>query len=154
MEDRPLGHGRYHRPAVEPPADDGAGAGTSPPPAIAMGLVALLIIVVGAIVAWLVPVASIVLVWPILFFIPGWVVIRRVVPDLPMPGAVGAAIVTSVYVSAHLVNVVARLTGFGREAVIVSAALLLAASLVVATLRHRWLAPLATADARRAHGAR
>ena len=30
--------------------------------------------------------------------------------DLPMPGAVGAAIVTSVYASAHLVNVVARVT--------------------------------------------
>ena len=29
-------------------------------------------------------------------------------PDLPAPGAVGAAIVTSVYLSAHLVNVVAR----------------------------------------------
>ncbi len=107
-----------------------------------MGLVTFLIIVVGAIVAWLVPAASIVLVWPILFFVPGWVVIRRVVPDLPMPGAVGAAIVTSVYVSAHLVNVVARLTGFGREAIILSAVLLVMASIVLATLQHRWLAPL------------
>ena len=85
MQDGPLGHGRYHRPAVEPPADDGAGAGTSPPSAIAIGVVALLILG-GAIVAWLVPLASVVLVWPILFFVPGWVVIRRVVPDLPMPG--------------------------------------------------------------------
>ena len=126
---------------MEPPADDGAGAGTRPPSAIAIGAVALLIIV-GAVVAWLVPASAIVLVWPILFFVPGWVVIRRVVPDLPMPGAVGAAIVTSVYVSAHLVNVVARVTGFGREAIILSAVLLVAASMVVATVRHRWLAPL------------
>ena len=43
-----------------------------------------------------VPLTAVVLVWPILFFVPGWVVIRRVVPDLPLPGAVGAAFVTSV----------------------------------------------------------
>jgi len=126
---------------VEPPADDGAGAGTRPPSAIAIGVVSLLI-VVGAVVAWLIPAASIVLVWPVLFFIPGWIVVRRVVPDLPMTGAVGAAIVTSVYLSAHLVNVVARAMGFGREAVILSAVVLAAASIVVAGIRHRWLAPL------------
>ena len=73
---------------------------------------------------------------------PGWVVVRRVVPDLPVPGAIGAAIVTSVYVSAHLVNVVARVTGFGRAAVIVSAVILALASVVVAQIRHRWLTPL------------
>ena len=70
------------------------------------------------------PPTAVVLVWPILFFVPGWVVIRRVVPDLPLPGAVGAAFVTSVYVSAHLVNVVARVGGFGRGSIIVSAVLL------------------------------
>ena len=50
-----------------------------------------------------------------------------------MPGAVGAAIVTSIYLSAHLVNVVARVGGFGREAIIVSAVLLAVATLVVAS---------------------
>ena len=94
-------------------------------------------------VAWLVPTTAIVLVWPVLFFVPGWVVIRRVVPDLPLPGAVGAAFVTSVYVSAHLVNVVARVGGFGRGSIVVSALLLALGSLVVIGLRHRWLAPLA-----------
>ena len=126
---------------MEPPADDGAGAGTSPPSAIAVGVVALLILG-GALVAWLVPLASVVLVWPILFFVPGWVVVRRVVPDLPRPGAVGAAVVISVYASAHLVNLVARPTGFGREAIIISAILLATAALIVALVRHRWLAPL------------
>jgi hypothetical protein len=69
-------------------------------------------------------------------------VIRRVVPDLPAPGAVGAAIVTSVYVSAHLVNVVARVGGFGRGSIIASAVLLVLATLALTRIRHRWLAPL------------
>ena len=101
------------------------------------------VILAAAWIAWLVPPTAVVLVWPVLFFIPGWVVIRRVVPDLPLPGAVGAAFVTSVYVSAHLVNVVARVGGFGRGSIIVSALLLALGSLVVIGLRHRWLAPLA-----------
>ena len=78
----------------------GAGAGQTV--AILFG------IAVAALVAWVVPLSAVILIWPVLFFVPGWVVIRRVVPDLPVPGAVGAAIVTSVYASAHLVNVVAR----------------------------------------------
>ena len=41
--------------------------------------------------------AAVVLVWPILFFVPGWVVVRRVAPNLPAPGAVGVAIVTSTF---------------------------------------------------------
>ena len=92
--------------------------------------------------AWAVPITSVVLVWPILFFVPGWVVIRRVVPGLPNPASVGAAIVISVYVSAHLVNVVARLGSFGRESIIVSAVLLALATLGLLRVRHRWLAPL------------
>ncbi|MFL5714655.1 MAG: hypothetical protein ACJ769_08350 [Chloroflexota bacterium] len=126
---------------MEPPADEAAGAGTSPPTAIGIGVAALLI-VGGAIVAWFLPLTSIVLIWPILFFVPGWVVVRRVVPNIRMSAAVGAAVVTSTYASAHLVNVVARFTGFGREAIIVSAVLLAAAGLLVVCLRHRWLAPL------------
>ena len=92
VQDRSRGHARYHRPAVEPPVDD---AGAEPPltgaerlsavdwpsPATAAGV--LIAIAVGAAVAFAVPLSAIVLVWPILFFVPGWVVIRRVVPDLP-----------------------------------------------------------------------
>ena len=66
---------------------------------------------------------------------------RRVAPDLPIPGAVGVAIVSSVYLSAHLVDVVARLTGFGPSAVIGSVLLLAVATVVVARVEHRWLAP-------------
>ncbi len=121
MEDRSRGHARYHRPAVEPPADEptaragpDASASVPPPPNLSTIVAAVAVILAAAWIAWLVPLTAVVLVWPILFFVPGWVVIRRVVPDLPLPGAVGAAFVTSVYVSAHLVNVVARVGGFGR----------------------------------------
>jgi hypothetical protein len=151
VEDRSRGHARYHRPAVEPPARNGATesmlpaadteAGLSPPATRATAVI-LVAIGVGALVAWALPLTAIVLVWPILFFVPGWVVIRRVVPDLPNPGAVGAAIVTSTFVSAHLVNVVATIDGFGRASIIVSAALLALATLFVARIQHRWLAPL------------
>ena len=143
---------------MEPPAERDAGArrgatiergndteppssGTVSPSARATGAVVLAILA-GALLAWAVPMTAIVLVWPILFFVPGWVVIRRVVPDLPMPGAVGAAVVTSVYVSAHLVNLVARVGGFGRGSTVVSTVLLAVAALIVARIRHRWLAPL------------
>ena len=113
-----------------------------PPPSPRALVAAAAAILAASLIAWLVPLTAVVLVWPILFFVPGWVVIRRVVPDLPLPGAVGAAFVTSVYVSAHLVNVVARVGGFGRGSIIVSAALLALGCLVVVALRHRWLAPL------------
>ena len=156
VQDRSRGHRRYHRPAVEPPARIGGAEPVTPdaaepsPPALDAGRLAgrhrswlnlaiLAAIGAGALVAWALPLSAVVLVWPILFFVPGWVVIRRVVPNLGNPGAVGAAIVTSTYVSAHLVNVVARVGGFGREAIIVSAVLLAVATLVVAQLRHRWL---------------
>ena len=41
-----------------------------------------------------------------------------------MPGAVGVAVVASVYLSAHLVDVVARVGGFGRPAILVAAVLI------------------------------
>lgn len=82
------------------------------------------------------------LIWPFLFIVPGWVVVRRVAPDLPTPATVGVAVIASIYGSAHLVDVVARITGFGFAAVAISAALLAAGSMAVAVVRHRWLAPL------------
>ncbi len=117
----------------------------TPPAATAtrgFALAVVAAVLVAALIAWAIPISAVVLIWPILFFVPGWVVIRRVVPDLPTPGAVGGAIVTSAYVSAHLVDVVARVTGFGRESVIVSAAGLALASIAIARIDHRWLEPI------------
>ena len=128
---------------MDPPADTAAasGAGIEPLPGRAV-LALVLAIVIGGALAWAVPLSAVVLIWPLLFFVPGWVVVRRVAPDLPAPGAVGVALVASAYGSAHLVNVVARVGGFGRGSIILSAIVLTLACVVFARVRHRWLAPL------------
>ena len=128
---------------MEPPADTAAasGAGIDPLPGRAV-LALVLAIVIGGALAWAVPLSAVVLIWPLLFFVPGWVVVRRVAPDLPAPGAVGVALVASAYASAHLVNVAARVGGFGRGSIILSAIVLTLACVVFARVRHRWLAPL------------
>jgi hypothetical protein len=123
---------------VEPPSAGDAAVTTSAP--VIGGL--LLAIPVGGLIAWALPITSVVLIWPILFFIPGWVVVRRVAPGLPAPGAIGTAIVTSVYVSAHLVNVIARVDGFGRASIVLSAVLLALGAVFFAILPFQWLAPL------------
>ncbi len=84
----------------------------------------------------------ILVVGPFLFFVPGWVLVRRVAPGLPVPGQIGVAIVASVYASAHLVDVVARIVGFGLPAVLISVAILAAASAILAVARLDVLAPL------------
>ncbi len=93
-------------------------------------------------VAWAVPITSLALVWPILFAVPGWFLVRRVAPDLPAPGQAGVAIVASVYLSAHLVDITARAIGFNRPAIIIASLLLVAATAALAWTRHPWLSPV------------
>jgi hypothetical protein len=97
---------------------------------------------VGVALAWTMPIFAVVLIWPWLLAIPGWVVVRRVAPSLPRPGAVGVAIVTSTYLSAHLVDLVSRVDGFDRVAALVATLLLAMGTVVFARIRHPWLAPL------------
>ena len=83
-----------------------------------------------------------VLAWPFLFVLPGWLLVSRAAPALGAPGRLAVGVVASIYVSAHLVNVVATVTGgFGCDAVLVSIFLLAAASYVLATAPLPWLAP-------------
>ena len=117
----PIGGAEHVTPdAVEPAAPGVDSEAPADPPSLALDLAIVAAIAVGALVTWAVPLSAVVLVWPILFFVPGWVLVRRVVPDLGNPATVGAAIVTSTYLSAHLVDVVARVGGFGRESIIVN----------------------------------
>ncbi len=96
----------------------------------------------GAVVlAWVIPLTAIAIAWPFLFAVPGWWLVSRVAPNLPPPGRVGLAVVTSVFVSAHLVNVVSVVAGFGRVSILVAVVLLAAATAGLATLRLPWLAP-------------
>ncbi len=113
------------------------------------GIAGLLVGLAGATaLVWLVPPVAFLLVWPILFALPGWVIVARVAPRLPTPGQVGIALVASAYLSAHLVNVVARLGGFGLPAVMVSTLLLACGTVVFGRARYQHLAPLRGTSAR------
>jgi hypothetical protein len=123
---------------VQQPADDRFGID----PLSSTQIIALILGLTSALgLVWSAPLLAIPLGWPWLFFVPGWVVVRRVAPDLPRPGQVGVAVVTSTYVSAHFVAVIASVGGFGRAAVLVSVVLLALGTVVIARIRHRWLAP-------------
>jgi len=95
----------------------------------------------AAVLTWVLPLTSIAIAWPFLFAIPGWWLVSRVAPNLPPPGRVGLAVVTSVFVSAHLVNVVSLVAGFGRLSILVVVAILAIATAVLAIARLPWLAP-------------
>ena len=97
--------------------------------------------------AWLVPPLAVVVVWPLLFVLPGWVVVSWLTPRLAAPGRLGLAIVGSIALSAHLVFWVSVVIGalgdghgYGRPAIFVAAALL-ALPVVVAPARGGWPSP-------------
>jgi len=106
---------------------------STPVIALILGLTA------GLLLAWSVPILAVVLVWPWLFAVPGYVLVRRVAPEIPRPGIIGIGIVASTYLSAHLVELVSLLGGFGRIAVLVSVALLVLATVLLTRIRHAWL---------------
>jgi len=123
---------------VQSPVDDRSGFDPLPS---TPALVLILGVTGGVVLAWSVPILAVVLVWPWLFAVPGWVLVRRIAPNLPRPGIVGVGIVASTYLSAHLVELVSRVDGFGRIAVVVAAGLLVLGTVALTRIRHPWLAP-------------
>ncbi|HEX6867241.1 MAG TPA: hypothetical protein VF119_00475, partial [Candidatus Limnocylindrales bacterium] len=104
---------------------------------------AFALLLIGAIAAaWFVPLLAIPLIWPWLFAIPGIVIVRRVAPDLPRPGVIGAGLVTSTYLAAHATEVVARAVGFDRLAILIAVSALAIATVLIARFDHPWLAPV------------
>ena len=128
---------------MQSPADDRSGFDQIPS---TPALVLILGLAGGLVLSWSVPILAVVLVWPWLFAVPGWVLVRRVAPDLPRPGIVGVGIAASTYLSAHLVGLVSGLDGFGRVAVLVAAGLLVLGTVVLSRIRHPWLAPWSFPD--------
>jgi hypothetical protein len=111
------------------------------PPALAGALLAA---------AWLVPPLAIVVVWPLLFLAPGWLLMAWTRPRISATGRLGAAVVLSVAISAHLCYWISLLIGYRRETVFALAALLAVPPVIV--LARHGLGPIATeaAAARRA----
>ncbi|HEV3123362.1 MAG TPA: DUF2298 domain-containing protein [Candidatus Dormibacteraeota bacterium] len=88
---------------------------------------------------------AVVLVWPLLFAVPGWWLAARALPSVSPVGRCGLAVLISVFFSAHLVNALARTgMGFGVPVIIVSAAVLAVSTWLLATQE----VPLLAAPAR------
>ena len=92
--------------------------------------------VAGALaVAWFVPFAAAMVVWPLLFVVPGWGVVAALQPRIDTAGRIGLAIVGSVAISTHLVYWMSHLAGgYGREVVFVAAAILAAPIPIAASM--------------------
>jgi hypothetical protein len=87
------------------------------------------------------PPIGLLVVWPFLFILPGWLVIARVGPWISPVGRLGLGIALSVVLATHLVNAVGLLAGrFDRDIALVATWLLVAASLILATLPIQGLA--------------
>jgi hypothetical protein len=92
---------------------------------VAAGGVGSLAVAAALVGAWLIPPLAVLLVWPLLFMVPGWAVIGWARPRMAATGRLGLAIVLSVALSAHLVYWQALATGgYRRETIFVVAALL------------------------------
>ncbi len=91
-----------------------------------------LLAVSGALgVAWLVPLASAVVVWPMLLVVPGWGLLAAVQPRIDAAGRLGLAVVCSVAISTHLVYWVSHLAGGYTRLTVFAVAGLLAAPIVI-----------------------
>ena len=118
--------------------------------------VALLAAGGALVVAWLVPPAAPLLVWPLLLFLPGWSITAMLRPRIDAAGRIGLAVVGSVALSTHLVFWLSHLAGGYHRGVVFAAAGLLAVPVLVmawqgrgpglATVHRAW-AELAVAGA-------
>ncbi|HSW41679.1 MAG TPA: hypothetical protein VLM76_04135 [Patescibacteria group bacterium] len=99
--------------------------------------------IVGALaLAWVFPSVAVVVTWPFIFIVPGWLLVVRAVPRLGVAGRLGVGIVASTFAAAHLANVAGLVAGdFDRPVAFAVAGLLAVASLVLAVAPLPGLAP-------------
>jgi hypothetical protein len=98
-------------------------------------------IAIGVGLVLLIPPLGPLLAWPWLFMVPGTLLVSRAVPGLTPPGKVGAGIVASVLLSAHLTYLLSLVAGFGRLSVLIAVGLLAFLSWVLATRSLAFLSP-------------
>jgi hypothetical protein len=95
--------------------------------------VALLVAFVAALLlAWLLPPLAVIVVWPILLVVPGWVAISAIPSRIDAAGRLGLAIVLTVAVSTHLVHWLSHLAGGYSRGVVFAVAGLLGLAVPVA----------------------
>jgi hypothetical protein len=85
--------------------------------------------------AWIVPSVAVVVVWPILVFVPGWLLVAGLQSRIDAAGRLGLAVVLTVAVSTHLVHWLSHLSGGYSRAVVFGVVGLLALSVPIALLR-------------------
>ena len=101
--------------SAAPPNPIPAGARLAPVAAVVAA------VLLGLAAAWAVPILSVLVVWPLLFVVPGWGLLAAARPRIAGTGRLGLAIVLSVAVSAHLVYWLAVATGGYRRETIAAA---------------------------------
>ena len=75
--------------------------------------------------AWALPALAMIVVWPLLFLVPGWAIVAWARPRIGSTGRLGLAIILSVTASAHLVYWLSLAAGgYGRETIFAAAAIL------------------------------
>ncbi len=88
-------------------------------------LLASVALVAALVVAWFLPPLAVILVWPILLVVPGWLALAGLRSRIDAAGRLGLAVVLTVAVSTHLVHWLSHLAGgYGRGVVFVVAAVL------------------------------
>ena len=86
-------------------------------------IVAAALIAADLAAAWFVPALAMVVVWPLLFVVPGWAIVGWLRPRISATGRLGVAIMLSVAISAHLVYWLSVASGgYRRESIFAAAA--------------------------------
>ena len=102
---------------------------------IFMGVAATVAVIALLVVAWLQPPLAMIVVWPLLFVVPGWAIVAWARPRIGSTGRLGLAVVLSVAISAHLVYWLSLASGGYRRETIFAAAVLLALPIPLAAFR-------------------
>ncbi|MEX0709888.1 MAG: hypothetical protein WD116_01645 [Chloroflexota bacterium] len=108
--------------------------GQPAPLAVAASVAVAIALALALIAAWLAPAMAILIVWPLLFVVPGWAVVSWVRPRIAATGRLGLAIILSVALSTHLVYWLSLATSGYRRETIFAVAVALAAPVPIAVL--------------------
>jgi hypothetical protein len=114
------------------PADPGE---VRPTLRVVAAIVAALVIGMGLLAAWQQPALAILVVWPLLFVLPGLAIVGWARPRVAATGRLGLAIVLSVALSTHLVYWLSLATGGYRRETVFAVAILLALPIPIGILR-------------------